>query len=86
MSNVETVEKIIQELSKTTTVEFACALLRPHSYAMYSNGELTENGKNILEYAKKAGRKLVKESKIKKDTLDRISHPLITKEQYMNSL
>lgn len=86
MCNFETVEKIIQELSKTTTVEFACALLRPLSYAMYSNGELTENGKNIFEYAKKAGRELVKESKIKKDTLDRISHPLITKEQYMNFL
>ncbi|MFO7883161.1 MAG: flavodoxin family protein [Kosmotogaceae bacterium] len=84
MGNFETVEKIIQELSKTISVEYAGALLRPHSYMMRNQGKLTEDGKQILVYARKAGYELVSEGKMQKETLDSISCPLITKEQYLN--
>ncbi len=84
MGNFETVEKIIQELSKTTNVEYAGALLRPHSYMMRNQGKLTEDGKQILEHTKKAGRELITEGRMQKETLDAISRPLITKEQYLS--
>lgn len=84
MGNFETVEKIIQELSKTTSVEYAGALLRPHAYMMSNQGKLTEDGKKILEYAKQAGIELIKEGIMHKETLNEISCPLISKEQYMS--
>jgi len=83
MGNFETVEKIIQELSKTTSVEYAGALLRPHANMMSNQGNPTKDGKKILEYAKQAGTELIKEGTMHKETLNKISRPLISKEQYM---
>ncbi|MGC9384640.1 MAG: hypothetical protein ACP5D6_08595 [Kosmotogaceae bacterium] len=53
MGNFETVEKIMQELSKTTNVEFTGALLRRHSYAMTALVSLQKLAKMYLSSARK---------------------------------
>jgi len=73
MGNFGTVLRIIKELAKDCNVEFAGALLRPHSTDMAQN---PRKAKEILDAARQAGYELIKEGKIPKHLLRTISQPL----------
>jgi hypothetical protein len=73
MGNFGTVLRIVKELAKDWSIDFAGAVLRPHA------GSLTEDNpktKQVLEAARQAGPQLIAEGKISKDLLSAISQPL----------
>ena len=82
MGNFDTVERIARELGEDASVEFAGAVLRPHAYLMKENGALTEEGKAVQEAARSAGYELVKEGRMKQETLDKVSRPLVSQEEF----
>jgi multimeric flavodoxin WrbA len=79
--NFEVVVHIAQELAENTSVEFAGAVLRPHAFLMGSEGELSADGKSVLDAARKAGYELAKEGAMADATLDAISRPLIPEDE-----
>jgi len=80
-ANFETVVRITEELAKGANVEFAGAVLRPHAFLMKEKGKLTKDGETVLNAVKKAGYELAKEGRMKKETLEAISRPLISEEE-----
>lgn len=84
MGNFDTVVRIVRELAEDASVEFAGAVLRPHAYLMKEDGELTEAGKAVQEAAREAGYELVREGRMKQDTVEAVSRPLISLEEYMS--
>lgn len=84
IENFGTVTRIVAELARDASVEFAGAVLRPHVGMMKERGELTAEGQAVLQAARRAGHELVTEGVISKDTLAEISHPLISQEEYWN--
>jgi len=78
MGNFGTVVRIVEEFAKDADVEFAAALLRPHSSYMAENKEKAEK---IFEAAKQAGNRLVKEGRMPKRFLKIIGQPLISEEK-----
>lgn len=81
IGNFDTVVRIIEELAKDASVEFAGAVLRPHVWSMKKEGELTEEGKAVLDNVRRAGYELVKEGVMAKKTLETINRPLISQEE-----
>lgn len=79
--NFNIVVQIVEELAKNSGVEFAGALIRPHSFLMKSKGAMTEEGERVLIEAKNAGISLIKNGFISRETLDSISRPLISEEE-----
>jgi len=79
--NCDTVVRIAEELAEDLSVEFAGALLRPHAFLMKEDGELTADGQAVLEAARRAGYELVKEGAMKRETLERVSRPLMLQEE-----
>lgn len=78
--NFGTVLRIAKEFAQDASVEFAGALLRPHSGFL---GENKEKTRNVLEAAKQAGYQLVKEGRMSNETLEIVSQPLISEEERM---
>lgn len=78
MGNFRTVLRVVKELAKDVNVEFAGALLRPHSGYMAENKEKAEK---IFEAAKQVGYELAKEGTMSKSLLKIISQPLISQEK-----
>jgi len=73
---------IVQELAANASVEFACAVLRPHSFLMKEQEELTRDGEAVLNSVRRAGYDLVKEGLMTKETLETISRPLISEDEF----
>ncbi len=80
--NFGTVARIIKELAEGAGVKFAGADLRPHAHAMRRKGELTQEGKAVLDAVRTAGYQLVKDGVIKQETLAAISRPLISRAEF----
>ena len=80
-ANFGTVVRIIEELAEDASVEFAGAVLRPHAHLMKEKGELTQDGEAVLNAVQRAGYELLKEGVMTKETLERISRPLISQEE-----
>jgi multimeric flavodoxin WrbA len=80
-ANFEIIVQITEEFAKNACVEFAGAVLRPHAFLMKEKGKLTKDGEAVLNAVKKAGYELIKEGVMNKETLDEISHPLISEEE-----
>jgi len=83
MGNFGTVLRIAEEIAKDVSVEFAGAILRPHTYLMVEN---KEKAKKVTEALRKAGHELVKKGRMSKSLLEVISQPLISEEEYRRSL
>lgn len=81
MGNFGTVLRIAEEFAELASVEFAGAVLRPHASLMKEDEELTQDGQAVQEAARKAGYELVKEGKMKPETLEQVSRPLISQEE-----
>jgi len=82
MGNFGTLVRIAEELAADTSVDFAGAVLRPHVSMMKRAGKLTEDGEAILGAVRRAGRELVEANAISEDTLETISRPLISQEEF----
>jgi len=80
-ANFGTVVRIVEELAKHASVEFAGAVLRPHAFLMKEEEELTEEGRDVLDAARRAGHELVKEGAMSEETLDAVSRPLISEDE-----
>jgi len=81
-ANFDTVLHITEELAKNASVEFAGAVLRPHASLMKEKGKLTQEGEVVLNAVKRAGHELVKEGGMNKETLEIISRPLVSEEEF----
>lgn len=80
--NFGTVTRIAEELAADTGVEFSGAVVRPHAAAMRAEGGLTDDGKKVIDAARRAGEELVRNGKIDQKTLDTIKSPLVPREAY----
>ncbi|MBN2172433.1 MAG: flavodoxin family protein [Candidatus Krumholzibacteriota bacterium] len=78
--NMGTVVRIAEELAADVSVAFAGAVLRPHAYLMWSEGELTAEGRTVHEAVRQAGRDLVRTGSMAPENLAAIARPLITQE------
>jgi hypothetical protein len=81
--NFDTVIRIAREIAEDASVEFAGVVIRPHSSLMKRNGRITENGGAVLAAAEKAGGELMRKGAISPETLEAISSPLISEDEYM---
>jgi multimeric flavodoxin WrbA len=81
LGNFGTVVRIAEEFAEDASVEFAGAVLRPHAFLMRKEGELTEEGKGVLDAVRRAGYELAKDGAMSKDTLEAICRPLISEEE-----
>lgn len=81
-ANFQTVLRIVKELAKDVNVEFAGALLRPHSRHMSENKEKAEK---IFDAAKQAGYQLAKEGRIPNELLEIIGQPLVSKKEWWHN-
>jgi multimeric flavodoxin WrbA len=80
--NFGTVVRIVKELAENASVDFAGAVLRPHAHAIRRKGELTQDGRAVLDAVQRAGYDLVKHGVMKQDTLAAISRPLISRAEF----
>jgi multimeric flavodoxin WrbA len=80
--NFGTVVRIIKELAEDTTAKFAGAVLRPHVDYMRRGGELTQDGRAVLNAVRRAGSELVKNGVMRQETLATISRPLISRAKF----
>lgn len=80
--NMDTVVRIVKELAEDASVKFAGSLLRPHSSVMKSKGKITEQGQAVLDAARCAGSELVTDGEMNPFTLQEVSRPLISMEDF----
>jgi multimeric flavodoxin WrbA len=81
VDNMATVLRIAEELAEDASVPFAGAVLRPHAFLMRDKGELTADGRAVLEAARRAGHELVNEGAMAEETLAAVSRPLISEDE-----
>ncbi|MFC2055423.1 flavodoxin family protein [Chloroflexota bacterium] len=82
--NFGTVVRIVEELAEGANVEFGGAVLRPHAFMMKVNGAFTQDGETVLNAVRRAGNDLVSYGEMDHETLEMISHPLISKEELIH--
>lgn len=80
--NFKTVLRIVKEFAEDASVNFAGAVLRPHASLMRQDGELTQDGRAILDAVRRAGHELTKGGVMGKETLSAISRPLISRTEF----
>ena len=84
--NSEVVLHIVRELAENASVEFAGAILRPHAFLVFNEGELTDDGSAVLDAARKAGKELAKEGRMSEATLEAVSRPLTGRDELLAML
>jgi hypothetical protein len=85
MENFDKLVLTIKETAEALGAEYAGSVLRPHAVVLKSMMNSGQNVDSILGAAKKAGAELVSKGSISKETLDKISSPLITFEEYLEN-
>lgn len=80
VENCDTVVRIVKELAEDASVEFAGAVLRPHSDAMKVDDKVTQDGEAVLDAVRRAGNELVGQGRMSHEALAAISRPLIPEE------
>jgi multimeric flavodoxin WrbA len=81
LGNFGTVVRIVDELAKDASVEFAGAVLRPHAGYMASK---PKQAKQVTDALREAGHALVKTGELPPRLLDVIRQPLISEAEYRN--
>jgi multimeric flavodoxin WrbA len=79
--NFNTLIRIVEELAEDASVNFAGAMIRPHAHLMRKNGQITDQGKEVLQAIKGAAGELIREGRIHAETLATIRQPLIPFEE-----
>jgi multimeric flavodoxin WrbA len=80
--NFGTVVRIIKELAEDVSVTFAGAVLRPHVDYMRRGGELTQDGRAVLNAVRRAGSELARNGAMRQETLATISRPLVSRAKF----
>jgi multimeric flavodoxin WrbA len=80
--NFGTLVRIVKELAEDTSVKFVGAVLRPHVDSMRRGGELTQDGRAVLNAVRRAGSELVRNGVMRQETLATISRPLISRAKF----
>ena len=80
--NFGTLIRVCEEFAASAGIEFAAAVVRPHAYLMSRDGALTKDGESVLAAAERAGAELAESGAITAETLDAVSHPLVSQEDY----
>lgn len=80
--NFGTVVRIVKEIAEDASVKFAGAVLRPHASLMRQGGELTQDGRVVLDAVRRAGYELTKDGVMRQETLAMISRPLISRAEF----
>ncbi|MFL7812179.1 MAG: NAD(P)H-dependent oxidoreductase [Anaerolineales bacterium] len=78
--NMGTVVRIVKELAEDASVEFGGAILRPHAFMMKQNGQLTEDGKDIIEELRVIGKELIQTGEMDPGSIKNIGRPLVSEE------
>ena len=78
---MDVVAHIVEELAANAGVAYAGAVLRPHAFTMRNRGDVTENGRAVLDAARRAGFELAKDGQMRAETLEAVSRPLIAEEE-----
>lgn len=81
IENFDTVVRVVKELAEDASIEFGGAVLRPHASMMKVDGKITKDGGAVLDAVRRAGNELIKEGRMNQETLEAISHPLISEEE-----
>ena len=79
--NFDTLIRIVKELAEDASINFAGAILRLAAYMMCKNGQITDQGKTVLQAIKGAAGELIHEGWIHEETLATICQPLISFEE-----
>ena len=77
--------RIAEELAADAGVAFAGAVLRPHASRMRRGGELTPEGKAVLDSVRRAGHELVRDGTMSEGILEEISRPLVSREDFWST-
>jgi len=80
--NFGTVVRITKEIAEDASVKFAGAVLRPHASVMRKGGELTRDGRAVVDAVRTAGYELIKDGVMRQETLAAISRPLISRAEF----
>ncbi|MFU8827575.1 MAG: flavodoxin family protein [Brevefilum sp.] len=76
--NLDVLIQIVQEFALKAGLDFTGALVRPHAHLMRRQGQITDQGQVVLQAVKAAAGELIREGKIREETLATIRQPLIT--------
>lgn len=85
MENFDKLVWTIEETAEALGTEFAGALLRPHAIVMKSMMTSGQDVSSVVRAASNAGSELVKKGKISAATLEKVSAPLVTFEEYLDN-
>jgi multimeric flavodoxin WrbA len=77
--NLETVLRVARELANDFSVEFAGALLRPHSQLLEKGGPKVDR---VLRAARESGRELISTGRISKRLCEEVGKPLISEAEW----
>jgi multimeric flavodoxin WrbA len=86
LGNFEVVVQIAEELARNASVAYAGSLLRPHAGVMGRGESLTEDGRAVLEAARRAGSELATRGEFSSETLEAVSRPLVSREEYLRQM
>ncbi|MHA1863509.1 MAG: flavodoxin family protein [Candidatus Thorarchaeota archaeon] len=79
LGNFDRTVHIIKEFAATSSIEYAGAILRPHARMML---QLPDEAQEIFDAARKAGHQFATNGSMSPETLQSISKPLISEEEY----
>jgi len=85
IENADTVKRIVEELTEVASVNFGGAILRPHADLFRREVENEEIRSVILNALRQAAVELLEEGKFTSQTLESISHPLVSREVYFKN-
>jgi multimeric flavodoxin WrbA len=83
--NADTVIRIAKELSAVAGVSFGGAMVRPHAHELRRAGTSSEAQQIVVDALKAAAVELLTQGSINANTLDAISRPLISREEFFNN-
>lgn len=82
IENADTVKRIVEELTELASVNFGGAILRPHAHRLRREGENEETRGAIFDALRRAAVELLEDGKFHSHTLETISQPLVSREEY----
>ena len=81
--DMELLYPIVKDFAEIASVEFVGAVLRLHAFLLKKQGEVIEQGREILNAVQRAGTELIKEGTMRKETPDVINILLISRDEYL---
>ena len=82
--NLDRLSFIFKEFAAVANISFGGAILRPHAQFMMKDGQLTVDGQDVIRKIRLAAHELIEKGVMKEATLEYISKPLISREEYFN--